>query len=132
MGAMYFNNSAAWMRSDIWVQVMSKFNCHCYTMTNNGADPVVLLVDNCPAHCIPPAAKPWKCGSLVGFRMTNVLVIFFKANCTSMVQPLDAGCIQTVKALFRKRHMSWILDQLNHAQPGVAPVLRCSVRQAIE
>lgn len=53
-------------------------------------------------------------------------------NCTSAVQPLDAGCIQSAKALFRKRHMSWILDELASTAPGEKPRVKCNIRQAIE
>eukprot|EP00873_Tetraselmis_striata_P041718 jgi/Tetstr1/461982/TSEL_007055.t1 len=81
----------------------------------------------------PPQSKPWKNGDLEGFRMCNVIVIFFKPNCTSKVQPLDGGIIQAIKALFRKRHMSWILEQLNEAKAeGTQVLVRCSIRQAME
>eukprot|EP00873_Tetraselmis_striata_P007508 jgi/Tetstr1/427772/TSEL_017890.t1 len=53
-------------------------------------------------------------------------------NITSHIQPLDVGCIHTAKALYRKRHMAWILDQLRNTPEGETPMLRCTIRQAIE
>ena len=102
---------------------------YCYSMSNGGTEPVILLVDNCPAHLPPPESKPWKSGNLSGYKLSNVLVIFFQPNCTSKVQPLDAGCIQSAKAIYRKRHMSWVLDQLGDGQDNnTTPELRCTIR----
>jgi hypothetical protein len=97
-------------------------------MSNGGTEPVILLVDNCPAHLAPPESIPWKSGNLFGYKLSNVLVIFFQPNCTSKVQPLDAGCIQSAKAIYRKRHMSWVLDQLGDGNDDNTPELRCTLR----
>jgi hypothetical protein len=67
-----------------------------------------------------------------GFELSNLLVIFFEPNCTSQVQPLDAGMIQTAKALYRKRQITWVLRQIADTPIGVAPQLKCNVRQAME
>jgi hypothetical protein len=99
-------------------------------LSNGGTEPAILLVDNCPAHIPPPEAKPWKSGHLSGYKLSNVLVIFFEPNCTSKVQPLDAGCIQSAKANYRKRHMSWILDKLSDMGDGTTPEIRCTLRYA--
>ena len=127
VGALYYNNDTAWMRENIWIDMLKEFNMYCYAI-----GPVVLLADNCPCHKPPPGSTPWQNGHLRGFQMSNVLVIFFEPNCTAQVQPLDAGMIQTAKAHYRKRQMSWILDVLNNLKPGEKPVLRCSIRQGIE
>ena len=132
IGAFYYNNDTSWMRSDIWTDVLRHFNRYCYHLSNGGKNPVILLADNCKAHCVLPEAKPWKKGDLTGFLLKNVHVIFFQPNCTSHVQPLDVGCIQTSKALYRKRHMSWILEQLAKTPDGTRPQLRANVRQAME
>lgn len=133
IGALYYNNETAWMRSNIWVDIMDQFNRYCYSKSNAGTDPVILLTDNCYAHCQPHNSTPWSHESLAGYRMSNVLVIYFAPNCTSKVQPLDAGCIQTIKALFRKRHMSWVLQQLGDAKERQVPAMvKCTIRQAME
>ncbi len=102
---------------------------YCYPLSDGGTEPVILLVDNCPAHVPPPEAILWKSGNLNGYKLSNVLVIYFQPNCTSKVQPLDAGCIQSAKAMYRKRHMSWILNQLQNADgSNIAPDIRCNLR----
>jgi hypothetical protein len=67
-----------------------------------------------------------------GYKMSNVLVIYFEPNCTPHVQPLDAGCIQAAKAFYRKRRMTWVLQQLSNTTPGERPLIKCNIRQAIE
>ena len=102
---------------------------YCYPLSDGGTEPVILLVDNCPAHVPPPEAILWKSGNLNGYKLSNVLVIYFQPNCTSKVQPLDAGCIQSAKAMYRKRLMSWILNQLQNADgSNIAPDIRCNLR----
>ena len=120
------------MRSNIWIDALRHFNRYCYNINNGGKVPVILLADNCTAHCPLPESKPWRNGDLTGFMLKNVHVIYFQPNCTSHVQPLDAGCIQTSKALYRKRHMAWILEQLAKTPDGARPQLRANVRQAME
>ena len=87
------------MKGDIWLDMLKKINAHCYDKR-----PVILLVDNCPSHKPPLGVTLWKHGHMEGYKMSNVLVVYFEPNCTSYVQPFDAGCIQTAKALYRKRH----------------------------
>jgi hypothetical protein len=106
IGGLYYNNDRAWMRSYIWLDILAKFNRFCYSMSNGGSEPVIFLADKCHAYSMPSNAKPWESGDLRGFRMSNVLMIFFMPNITSQVQPLDVGVIQTAKALYRKRHMA--------------------------
>jgi len=100
------------------------------SLENGDTDRVILLVDICPAHIPSPEAKSWKSGHLFGYKLSNVLAIFFQPNCTSTVQPLDAGCIQSAKANYRKRHMSWILDQLSDMEDITPPEIRCTLSYA--
>jgi hypothetical protein len=126
-GALYYHNDSAWMRGEIWLDMINKFNAYCYDKR-----PVVLLVDNCPAHKPPIGATMWQNGHMQGYKLSNVLIIYFEPNCTSHVQPLDAGCIQTAKALYRKRQMTWVLRQISQSTPAGKPQIKCNIRQAIE
>ena len=126
-GALYYHNDSAWMRGEIWLDMLNKFNAYCFDRR-----PVVLLVDNCPAHKPPPGATMWQKGHMQGYKMSNVLIIYFEPNCTSHVQPLDAGFIQTAKTFYRKRQMSWVLQQLATCPPGEKPMVKSNIRQAIE
>jgi len=127
IGMLYYNNDTAWMKESIWSDALRHFNSYCYEKR-----PVVLLVDNCPAHKPIIGSKPWSSGHMKGFELSNVLVIFFEPNCTSHVQPLDAGMIQTAKALYRKRQITWVLRQIANTADGAEPQLNCNVRQAME
>lgn len=71
-----------------------------------------------------------------GFKMSNVTVIFLPANTTSIFQPLDAGIICNFKAYWRKRHLSWVIAELDKdiAVKGnkTADDLKPDVKQTIE
>jgi len=84
----------------------SLLNRYCYPLSNGGTEPLILLVDNCLAYIAPPKTKPWKSSHLSGYKLSNFSVTLFESDCTSKVQPLDAGCIQSAKAIYRKRRMS--------------------------
>ena len=99
-----------------------------HSMSYRGTEPVILLVDNCPAHLAPPESILWKSSNLLGYTLSNVLIIFFQPNCISKMQSLDADCIQSAKAIYRKRHMSWVLDQLSDGNDDNMPELRCTLR----
>jgi hypothetical protein len=102
---------------------------YCYTRSNGGTQPIILRVDNCPAHLPPPEATRWKCGALKGYKLSNILLIFSEPNCTSKVYPLNARYIKSFKALYRKRDMSRMLDQLNAAEEeGTDPGIRCNLK----
>ncbi len=92
----------------------------------------MLLVDNCPAQKLLLGSKPWSCGHVKDFELSNVLVIFFEPNCTSQVEPLDAGMIQTAKALYHKRQITLVLRQTADTPIGVTPQLKCNVRQTMK
>jgi hypothetical protein len=51
---------------------------------------IILFVDNCAAH---PKDTSF---------LRNVKVVWYSANCTSMLQPLDLGIIHSLKAYYRK------------------------------
>ncbi len=104
------------------------FRRYCYATSNGGTRPVILSVDICPAHLAPPVSIPRKSGNLFGYKLYNVLVIFFQPNCTSQVQPVDVGCIKSAKAIYRKRHTRWVLDQLSDGNDDNTLELHCTLR----
>ena len=64
------------------------------------------------------------------YKLSSVLVIYFEPSCTSHVQPLDdEGCIQTAKALYRKRQMTLILQQISQCPPAGKAQVKCNIRQ---
>lgn len=89
----YVANSRSWMTRVIfgeWVVALDR------DMKQQGRN-VCLLLDNCSAHHID------------NVRLTNVELRYFPPNCTSIVQPLDQGVIQSLKCAYRERLIQRIL-----------------------
>jgi hypothetical protein len=90
-------------------------------------------MDNYLAHKPPIRATMWQHGHMQGYNLSNVLVIYFEpSHCTSHVQPLDAGCIQIAKALYRERQMTWVLQKILQFPSAGKPQVKYSIRQTIE
>ena len=92
----YASNKKAWMTSDIFKQWVEKINNKMITQRRS----ILLFVDNCSAH--PDIVT------------SNVKLIFLPPNCTSRLQPCDAGIIQNVKMHYRKmllRHVLFCMDE---------------------
>lgn len=90
----YMANTRAWMTRAIfgeWVQAFDR------DMGRQGRK-VCLLLDNCSAHIIEDDAE-----------LENVQLKFFPPNCTSIIQPLDQGVIQSVKRAYRERLIQRLL-----------------------
>ena len=59
-----------------------------------------LFLDNAPVHIVDEETS---------LRLTYVKVQFFPSNFTSLLQPLDAGIIRSMKALSRKQQVLQLL-----------------------
>jgi len=68
------------------------------------ARPIALLVDNASSHI-------WD-----NLALRNVKVLAFPPNTTSKLQPLDAGIIAAFKHHYRRKQISWGLDQLDEGR----------------
>ncbi|UYV60984.1 hypothetical protein LAZ67_1002991 [Cordylochernes scorpioides] len=76
----YANSARAWMTSYLF----EKWLLNLDKKFTKEKRKVILFIDNCTAHnSIPP--------------MENVEVIFFPANMTSVIQPMDKGVIKNLK-----------------------------------
>lgn len=62
---------------------------------------ICLLLDNCSAHH-------------VDVQLSNVELEYFLAHCTSLIQPLDQGVINSVKCAYRKCIIQRILLNMQH------------------
>lgn len=81
----YEANTKAWMTSTFFQNQLLAFDAKMGLQNRK----VVLFIDQCPAHKITS-------------QLHNVEIVFFPANCTSELQPLDLGIIQAFKFLYRK------------------------------
>ena len=71
------------MTSDIFVQHLRNFNQEMKQQNRN----IALIVDNCRSH-------PF-------IELSNIKVIFLPPNTTSVLQPMDAGVIHSIKSRYR-------------------------------
>ena len=80
----YTNSRKAWMTSGIFSSWLNSFNDKMKAQHRN----VLLFLDNAPSH---PTLD-----------LSNVKLVFFPPNTTSVLQPMDQGVIQSLKLQYRK------------------------------
>lgn len=93
MPVRYVANSKAWMSRAIFSDWLKAFN---EDIKRQGRQ-ICLLLDNCSAHHVE------------GIQLSNVELQYFPANCTSLIQPLDKGVINSFKCCYRRRLIRKIL-----------------------
>lgn len=81
----YEANKKAWMTSDIFESWLLNLNKKFHRAKRT----ILLFIDNCTAHNSVPS-------------MTNVKVVFFPPNMTSVLQPMDQGVIKNFKHYYRR------------------------------
>ena len=82
----YKSQKKSWIDSQIFEELVRKLD---QTFRMEGRK-IALLIDNCPAH---PSVS----------NLTNVQLVFFSRNTTSVSQPMDQDAIRSLKALYRGR-----------------------------
>jgi hypothetical protein len=99
IGCIWRWNKKAWMRSGIMGEWFRWFYRRIGKQRR-----VLLLLDNFSAHlCALEDAPP----------PSNIKVLFFPSNATSIYQPLDQGIIQNLKHHYRKKWMRWMVNLLD-------------------
>ena len=88
----YYSNESAWMTSNVFCDWLKYFNLKMCDRN------VLLLIDNAPTHKT--------------LELSNVREEFLPPNTTSMLQPLDAGIIQSFKLNYKRLFLQWFIDQL--------------------
>lgn len=97
----YVANSRSWMTRVIFTDWLVSFDNEMKRQDRS----VCLLLDNCSAHRLDGSVK-----------LTNVELKFFPPNCTSLIQPLDQGVINSVKYAYRSRLLQRILLNTEHGR----------------
>eukprot|EP00731_Ephydatia_muelleri_P003096 Em0001g3096a len=90
---MYYSNTNAWMRTDVFTDWSKQVN-EQFKQQNRQC---LMLLDNASSHHLSDTPMI-KVGSFDCFKLSNLLLLFFPANCTSVIQPLD----QDLRALSSK------------------------------
>jgi len=94
------------MTSEIFLNFLQKFDKKMEKQERN----VLLFLDKCPAH---PRDLP---------KFNHVKVLFFPANCTSKLQPLDLSIIGCLKVNYRKTFIRQYLAELETHKSVAADV----------
>ena len=105
IGCVWRWNKKAWMRGNIMAEWLHAFYKHIGKQRR-----VLLLMDNFKAHlsALDFAPPP-----------SNIKVLFFPANATSVYQPLDQGIIQNLKHHYRKKWITWMINMIDRGiNPG--------------
>lgn len=100
LGFDYWNNTKAWMRTDIFFLWLHRFDAYIGTTRNRQ---VILRLDNASPHGTSDTLPELK----------NVEVAFLPANTTSKLQRMDAGIIAAFKKRYRKMQYSRALDYID-------------------
>ncbi|KAF0762407.1 tigger transposable element-derived protein 4-like [Aphis craccivora] len=92
----YKADKSAWMTSILFEEEIRKWDAELKGRK------VLLLVDNCPAH--PNLSN-----------LINIEMIFFPANTTSILQPMDQSVIKSLKSHYRKKILMEIIESDGNA-----------------
>jgi len=99
----YKNQKSAWMTQEIFVAWFQKeFVPAVKTFLQAAELPckALLVMDNCSSH-------------KVAMKVDDISVMYFPANTTSLIQPMDQGVLQNLKLLYKQDLMKFILDSID-------------------
>ncbi|XP_026286878.2 jerky protein homolog-like [Frankliniella occidentalis] len=108
---VYTNQHKAWMDSIIfldWFGTVFVPEVQRRQAADGITGPVVLILDNAPCH--PDA-------SILNDVEPGFSVMYMPPNCTSPIQPIDQGAIETMKRLYRRGLLAELL--LNETNDGL-------------
>ncbi|XP_029656955.1 tigger transposable element-derived protein 6-like, partial [Octopus sinensis] len=98
----YYSSERAWMTGTIFTNWLLNFDYHL----KNEKKQILLLMDNCPSHCVPS-------------NLDNIKILFFPPNSTGLIQPMDLGIIKTFKTHFTRHKLMYLTDLLEQQNISV-------------
>ncbi|XP_068684274.1 tigger transposable element-derived protein 6-like [Montipora foliosa] len=104
------------MDFNILDEVLSKLNRKLARKQRN----VILFLDNAPCH--PPDMKG---------KYDHIKIVFFPANCTSRLQPLDLGIIQVFKPKYMKLMLTHVVSKIDDCNSATEVCKSVDLLQAI-
>lgn len=135
---MYRWNKRAWMNGTVFKDWLTSFNVEMrkkFARQHETDKKAWLILDNSSTHVgwDGVTVKTWDAEGLKakGLELSHTKVVFLQPNTTSKIQPLDAGIIANVKAMFRKQLIEHQLAQLSQGI-GVQVDIRMAVMWAAE
>ena len=109
----YESNKKAWMTGEMFAGWMRRIDNQMRLQNRH----ILMFLDNCGAH---PALQ-----------FDNLKVVFLPPNTTSRLQPMDAGIIQNMKVVYRKKLLRHILFLMNEARTASDIIKKVTVLDAI-
>ena len=97
----YYYNPKAWMNMIVFKHWIIELNKHMKSRNKK----IALLVDNASGHNLSEEVKK---------ELTNIEVFYFEPNCTSHIQPADAGIIKSFKNYYAKELVSFFVNQIDN------------------
>jgi len=113
LGVYYRSNTKAWMTSKLFSEWLVKINKQFLQQNRK----ILLFLDNFSGHYTENNRN-----------LTNIKIIYFPPNCTSKLQPLDAGII----ANFKLRYRSNIVQKMIESLDNECPIQNINIKDAIE
>ncbi|XP_046145844.1 jerky protein homolog-like [Osmia bicornis bicornis] len=86
----------AWMTQVLfrdWFENYFKPSVRAYQLNKGVTGKVILLLDNCAGHTVPPEL----------LNADNFKIMYLPPNTTSLIQPMDQGIIAKLKCLYRHK-----------------------------
>ena len=102
----YYFNAEAWMTQEIFSNwVMAENNLMAAKNRK-----ILILLDTASSHTVHGVPKTM-IGVFEAFVLSNITLLFFPANVTSMIQPLNQGVIAGLKLRYKRKLVASILEQ---------------------
>lgn len=109
----WYSNRKAWMTTSIMTDWLTKFNERMRKQNRS----ILLFMDNATSH--------------PNLTLSNIKLVFFPPQTTSVLQPLDQGIIYTTKMYYRKKVLSRLCREIDDASNVAALAKKISVLDAI-
>ena len=110
----YRNNTKAWMNETIFKEWLLKLDKRFKSQNRK----IILFLDNFSGHSPNRDQLP--------YNLTNIKLVYFPANCTSVIQPMDQGIIQSFKMKYKRLVVE---DKINSIEYGydmpTITILKC-------
>ena len=113
LGVYYRSNTKAWMTSKLFSEWLVKINKQFLQQNRK----ILLFLDNFSGHYTENNRN-----------LTNIKIIYFPPNCTSKLQPLDAGIIANFKLRYRSNTVQKMIESLDNE----CPIQNINIKDAIE
>ncbi len=101
---IYKSNAKGWMTGEIFREWLNKLDRRFREEKRH----ILLFIDNFSGHSPNKKEAP--------YTLTNIKLCYFPANCTSVVQPMDQGVINSFKCKYRTNVVRQRLEDIEYGE----------------